>query len=109
MHRSETLICDAQRVRLCCAACAALLMLLAHFNEQEDKMLINVDDTAIVADLDTIKLPWTPCIVVCEMFVKTILSCLLNHLCEASQLPIMVTKIYLSFLQVKTHLLPRLL
>lgn len=55
------------------AACAALLMLLVHFNEQEDKMFINVGDTAIATDLYTTKLPWTSCIVVCDMFVKTII------------------------------------
>ncbi|KAK3545099.1 hypothetical protein QTP86_034634 [Hemibagrus guttatus] len=45
--------------------CAAVLMLLAHFSEQQDKLFQIVDDTAIVADVDTTKLPWTPCIVVC--------------------------------------------
>ncbi|XP_067280466.1 uncharacterized protein [Pseudorasbora parva] len=45
--------------------CAAVLMLLAHFKEQQDKMFLNVDDTAVATDVDTTKLPWTPCIVVC--------------------------------------------
>lgn len=44
---------------------AAVLMLVAHFKEQQEKMFINVDDTAIGTDVDTTKLPWTPCIVVC--------------------------------------------
>ncbi|KAM7386172.1 hypothetical protein PAMA_009014 [Pampus argenteus] len=33
--------------------------------EQQDKLFINVDDAAIGADVDTTKLPLTPCIVVC--------------------------------------------
>lgn len=33
-------------------------------------MLPNVDDTAIVTDVDTSKLPWTPCIVVCGRCAK---------------------------------------
>ncbi|KAK3542854.1 hypothetical protein QTP70_005434 [Hemibagrus guttatus] len=37
-----------------------------HFNEQQDKLFQIVDDTAIAADVDTTKLPWTPCIVVCD-------------------------------------------
>ncbi|KAG8009026.1 hypothetical protein GBF38_011616 [Nibea albiflora] len=44
---------------------AAVLILVAHFKEQQEKMFINVDDTAIGTDVDTTKLPWTPCIVVC--------------------------------------------
>ncbi|KAM7423445.1 hypothetical protein PAMA_000004 [Pampus argenteus] len=43
---------------------AAVLILVAHFKEQQEK--INVDDTAIGTDVDTTKLPWTPCIVVCD-------------------------------------------
>ena len=35
---------------------AAVLMLVAHFKEQQDKMFINVDDTAIGVDVDTTKL-----------------------------------------------------
>ncbi|KAL1249112.1 hypothetical protein QQF64_022430 [Cirrhinus molitorella] len=46
-------------------SCAAVLILLAHFKEQQDKLFVNVDDTAISTDVDTSKLPWTPCIVVC--------------------------------------------
>ncbi|KAK3548257.1 hypothetical protein QTP70_005823 [Hemibagrus guttatus] len=38
----------------------------AHFSEQQEKLFQIVDDTAIAADVDTTKLPWTPCIVVCE-------------------------------------------
>ncbi|KAK0141030.1 hypothetical protein N1851_021974 [Merluccius polli] len=40
---------------------AAVLMLVAHFKEQQDKMFINVDDTAIGVDVDTTKLnkTWT--------------------------------------------------
>ncbi|KAI7814578.1 hypothetical protein IRJ41_021835 [Triplophysa rosa] len=49
----------------CDETCAAVLMLLAHFKEQEDKMFLQVDDTAVATDVDTTKLPWTPCIVVC--------------------------------------------
>lgn len=44
---------------------AAILMLLAHFKEQQDRMFLIVDDTAIATDVDTTKLPWNPCIVVC--------------------------------------------
>lgn len=50
--------------------CAAILMLLAHFKEQQDKMFLIVDDTAIAADVDTTKLPWNPCIVVCGRLCK---------------------------------------
>lgn len=49
---------------------AAVLMLLAHFKEQEDKMFVNADDTAIASDVDATKLPWTPCIVVCGRCAK---------------------------------------
>lgn len=45
--------------------CAAVQMLLAHFKEQQEKMFVIVDDTAIASDVDTTKLPWNPCIVVC--------------------------------------------
>lgn len=50
---------------------AAVLLLLAHFKEQQDKLFVCVDDTAIATDVDTTKLPWTPCIVVCgRCFLK---------------------------------------
>lgn len=50
---------------------AAVLLLLAHFKEQQDKLFVCVDDTAIAMDVDTTKLPWTPCIVVCgRCFLK---------------------------------------
>lgn len=56
--------------------CAAVLMLLAHFKEQQDKMFLNVDDTAIATDVDATKLPWTPCIVVCGRFcLNTLFIC----------------------------------
>ena len=50
---------------------AAVLMLVAHFKEQQDKMFVNVDDTAIGVDVDTTKLPWTPCIVGTAVGVPT--------------------------------------
>lgn len=57
--------------------CATVLMLLAHFKEQQDKMFLNADDTAIATDVDVTKLPWTPCIVVCgRLCQKIILTCL---------------------------------
>ncbi|XP_057211347.1 uncharacterized protein LOC130567342 [Triplophysa rosa] len=55
----------SQRLEGCDETCAAVLMLLAHFKEQQDKMFFHVDDTAVATDVDTTKLPWTPCIVVC--------------------------------------------
>lgn len=61
--------------------CAVVLMLLAHFKEQQDKMFLNVDDTAIASDVDTTKLPWTPCIVVCgRLCLKIIFICRFNYL-----------------------------
>ncbi|KAK0134928.1 Protein ALP1-like [Merluccius polli] len=45
--------------------CAAVMLLLDHFKEQQEKMFVNVDDTDVAADVDTTKLPWTPCLVVC--------------------------------------------
>ena len=54
-------------------SCAAVLMLLAHFKEEHDRMLHSVDDTAIGTDVDTTKLPSTPCIVICgRLCVKII-------------------------------------
>ncbi|KAF3836761.1 hypothetical protein F7725_004225 [Dissostichus mawsoni] len=44
---------------------AAVLMLLAHFREKQEKMLEAVDDTAIASEVDVKKLPSTPCIVAC--------------------------------------------
>ncbi|XP_033964052.2 uncharacterized protein [Pseudochaenichthys georgianus] len=45
--------------------CAAVLMLLTHFREKQEKMLVAVDDTAIASEVDVKNLPSTPCIVVC--------------------------------------------
>ncbi|CAL8274166.1 unnamed protein product [Merluccius merluccius] len=46
-------------------ACGTVLLLLAHFNEQQDKMFVQVDDATAVSEVDTTALPWTPCIVAC--------------------------------------------
>ncbi|KAI4810927.1 hypothetical protein KUCAC02_013854 [Chaenocephalus aceratus] len=43
----------------------ALLLLLAHFKEDQHKMLINVDDTCVATDVDLQHLPTTPCILLC--------------------------------------------
>lgn len=61
-------------------ACAAVLLLLAHFKE-EDKMFFTVNDTDIAVEVDTTKLPATPCIVVCGKLC-------LNLLCLAAAHPI---------------------
>lgn len=45
--------------------CGAVLMLLAHFKDKQEKMFVHVDDTTIASEIDTTKLPETPCIVVC--------------------------------------------
>ncbi|KAF3856783.1 hypothetical protein F7725_017506, partial [Dissostichus mawsoni] len=42
--------------------CAAVLMLLAHFREKQEKMLVAVYDTAIASEVDVKNLPSTPCI-----------------------------------------------
>ncbi|XP_034057825.1 uncharacterized protein LOC117536851 [Gymnodraco acuticeps] len=46
-------------------SCGALLLLLAHFKEDQHKMLINVDDTCVATDVDLQHLPTTPCILLC--------------------------------------------
>ncbi len=53
--------------------CAAVMLLLAHFKEQQDKLFVNVDDTAIATDVDTTKLPWTPCLLVCGKFYPKVI------------------------------------
>lgn len=58
--------------------CAAVVLLLVHFKDQEDTMLLNVEDTAIVTDVDTTKLPLTPCIVVCGRCAKKMLRLVLT-------------------------------
>ncbi|KAJ8375251.1 hypothetical protein SKAU_G00058310 [Synaphobranchus kaupii] len=87
------------------ATCAAVLMLLAHFNEQEDKMFLNVDDTAIATDLDTSKLPWTPCIVVCgnspltaKMFMVAVDQVIVNE-----QLPCFTKAFHMMFCSYYLH------
>lgn len=52
----------------------AVLMLLAHFKEQQDKMFFYVNDTAVATDVDTTKLPWTHCIVVCGKLLVFVVS-----------------------------------
>lgn len=52
--------------------CAAVMLLLAHFKEQQEKMFVNVD-TAIATDVDTTKLPWTPCLLVCGKFYPKVI------------------------------------
>lgn len=47
------------------STCGAVLLLLAHFKDKQEKMFVHVDDTAIASEIDTTKLPETPCIVVC--------------------------------------------
>ncbi|KAK5925687.1 hypothetical protein CgunFtcFv8_018191 [Champsocephalus gunnari] len=43
----------------------ALLLLFAHFKEDQLKMLIHVDDTWVATDVDLHHLPTTPCILLC--------------------------------------------
>lgn len=46
-------------------SCGALLLLLAHFKDEQNKMLINVDDTCVATDVNRQHLPTTPCILLC--------------------------------------------
>lgn len=46
-------------------SCGAVLLLLAHFKEDQDKMFFSVEDTCISTEVNTQNLPTTPCIVVC--------------------------------------------
>ncbi|KAK0151264.1 Hepatic leukemia factor [Merluccius polli] len=84
---------------------AAVLMLVAHFKEQQDKMFINVDDTAIGVDVDTTKLPWTPCIVVCgnspltaKMFMVAVDQVIVNE-----QLPCFTKALEMMFCSYYLH------
>uniref|UniRef100_A0A8C5B6W5 Uncharacterized protein n=1 Tax=Gadus morhua TaxID=8049 RepID=A0A8C5B6W5_GADMO len=84
---------------------AAVLMLGAHFKEQQDKMFVNVDDTAIGVDMDTTKLPWTPCIVVCgnspltaKMFMVAVDQVIVNE-----QLPCFTKALEMMFCSYYLH------
>jgi len=46
-------------------SCGAVLLLLVHFNEYQEKMFVRVDEATVESEVDTDVLPETPCIVVC--------------------------------------------
>ncbi|KAJ3613584.1 hypothetical protein NHX12_019830, partial [Muraenolepis orangiensis] len=49
----------------CDSSCGAVLLLLAHFNDQQERMFVQVDHATAASEVDTTTLPWNPCIVVC--------------------------------------------
>lgn len=55
-----------------------VLLLMAYFDEREEMMLCNVEDTCLAGEVQTDKLPLTPTIIVCG---KLISCCYFFHVC----------------------------
>ncbi|XP_029902266.1 uncharacterized protein LOC115355549 [Myripristis murdjan] len=55
-----------------------VLLLLAYFDEREEMMLSNVEDTCLAGEVQTDKLPLTPTIIVCGQSCFTATRCMLS-------------------------------
>ena len=75
INKTEDILADmemAKQKHLEANLPASLLLLLRHFNEDEDQMFHKVDEVCLASEVDCAKLPRTPCIIACGM---NIFSC----------------------------------
>uniref|UniRef100_A0A3B3QTR8 Uncharacterized protein n=1 Tax=Paramormyrops kingsleyae TaxID=1676925 RepID=A0A3B3QTR8_9TELE len=64
-NKITKILCDIKEASTSCAIAGTVQILLAYFNEAEDKIIVKVEDTCLPREVTDEQLPARPCIVVC--------------------------------------------